>query len=205
MTKKRTGQQSVHEILDAELLLRAYTIGYFPMAESKNGAIRWFSPDPRGILELDEFKIPRSLKQIVRKKLFDIRINTCFEDVIRQCSQREETWISETIVQSYLELYRLGFAHSVEAWYQNSLAGGLYGVALGGAFFGESMFTRISNASKVCLVHLVERLKERGYTLLDVQYLNPHLARFGAKEIPRSEYLKRLQNAIQLQRTFYEY
>lgn len=204
MTKKRTEQQSGHEILDAELLLRAYTIGYFPMAESKNGTIRWFSPDPRGILELDEFKIPRSLKQIVRKKLFDIRINTCFEDVIRQCSQREETWISETIVQSYLELYRLGFAHSVEAWYQNSLAGGLYGVALGGAFFGESMFTRISNASKVCLVHLVERLKERGYTLLDVQYLNPHLARFGAKEIPRSEYLKRLQNAIQLQRSFYE-
>lgn len=189
-------QRQEFDVIDPELLLSAYCAGYFPMAESKNGPIRWYSPDPRAILELDEFKVSRSLRQIVRKQIFEIRINTVFKEVIRACGERSETWISEAIVQSYVQLHRLGFAHSVEAWVGNQLAGGLYGVAINAAFFGESMFTRISNASKVALVYLVERLKERGYLLLDVQFLNPHLVQFRAKEIPRNEYLKRLQKAI---------
>jgi leucyl/phenylalanyl-tRNA--protein transferase len=195
-------QRQNDEILDPELLLAAYCAGYFPMAESKDGSIHWFSPDPRAILELDEFRVPRSLRQTIQKQKYEITVNSAFEDVMRYCGNREETWISETIVQSYCKLHQLGYAHSVEAWYSNKLVGGLYGVAIGGAFFGESMFSTMSDASKVCLVFLVNRMKELGFTLLDVQYVNPHLLRFGAKEIPRSQYLKRLQHAIKKQCSF---
>ena len=169
------------------------------MAEPKMGEIGWFSPDPRAIFELDAFHVPRSLRLSIKKNVFDIRINTRFEKVMRACGEREETWISEDIVQTYMQLYTAGFAHSVESWKDGTLAGGLYGVAIGGAFFGESMFSRERNASKVALVHLVERLTSRGFILLDTQWTTPHLKMFGAKEIPREEYLKRLTKAIKKQ------
>ena len=174
----------------------AYCSGYFPMAEPKTGEIEWYSPDPRAIIDLEEFKIPRSLRLTMKKKIFELRLNSRFEEVMRACGHRTETWISEEIVRSYLQLHRMGFAHSVECWRSGELVGGLYGVALGGAFFGESMFSRERDASKVALAHLVERMKLRGYELLDTQFLTPHLARFGAKEISREEYLERLKRAL---------
>ena len=188
--------------IDPEFLLLAYCNGYFPMAEPKTGEIGWFSPDPRAIFELDEFHVPRSLRLFIKKNVFDIRINTRFEEVMRACGEREETWISKDIVQTYMRLHASGFAHSVESWKDGKLAGGLYGVAIGGAFFGESMFSRERNASKAALVHLVERMKSRGFTLLDTQWTTPHLKMFGAKEIPREEYLKRLTKAIKKQCVF---
>lgn len=188
--------------IDSDFLLMAYCSGFFPMADPKTGKIGWFSPDPRAIFELDTFHIPRSLRLVIKKNLFEVRVNTRFEQVMRGCAEREETWISEDIIRSYVELHRLGFAHSVESWSAGSLVGGLYGVAIGGAFFGESMFSRQQDASKVALVHLVERLKARGFELLDTQWITPHLKMFGAKEISREEYLKRLKHAIHLKCTF---
>lgn len=193
---------SKSRIIEPQFLLMAYCNGYFPMADSKTGEIGWYSPDPRTIFELNEFNVPRSLRLTIKKNLFEIRLNTRFEEVMRQCGEREETWISKDIIKSYVELYRLGFAHSVETWKENKLVGGLYGVAIGGAFFGESMFSRERDASKVALVYLVERMKERGFELLDTQYSTSHLARFGAKEISREEYLKRLKKAIKLSVSF---
>lgn len=174
------------------------------MADSKTGEIGWYSPDPRAIFDLERFNIPRSLHTVVKNNIFEIRVDTRFEEVMRQCGARDETWISEDIVRSYLRLHALGFAHSVESWKEDQLVGGLYGVALRGAFFGESMFSRITNASKVALVHLVERMKRRGYELLDTQFNTPHLAMFGAEEISREEYLRRLQSAIQKKCSFIE-
>jgi leucyl/phenylalanyl-tRNA--protein transferase len=191
-------------IIEPGLLLAAYRAGYFPMASSRTGPIRWFSPDPRAIIPLDRFKISRSLRQVLRKGIFEIRINTAFESVIRNCASRDDTWISEEIIQSYLNLHRLGYAHSVEAWSEGLLAGGLYGVALGGAFFGESMYSRKRNASKVALVHLVQRLRERGFELLDTQYITPHLAQFGTIEVSKEDYLARLKHAVEKQVSFSE-
>jgi leucyl/phenylalanyl-tRNA--protein transferase len=195
-------QSSKPKTIEPDFLLMAYSCGYFPMAESKSGEIQWYSPDPRGIFDLKEFHIPRSLSLMVKKKIFDVEIDREFATVMRRCAEREETWISEDLVQSYLKLYRMGFAHSVECWRENMLAGGLYGVAIAGAFFGESMFTIERDASKVALVHLVDRLRTRGFDLLDTQFLTPHLARFGAREIPRLEYLERLEKALKKNCTF---
>lgn len=190
------------KIIDSPFLLIAYCSGYFPMADPKTGEISWYSPDPRTIFDLDEFHIPRSLRLVVKKKDYETYINKQFEKVIRACSEREETWISESIIQSYLKLYQLGFAHSIEVWKKNELAGGLYGVAIRGAFFGESMFSKVRDTSKIALVYLIERLKDRGYTLLDTQFMTPHLKRFGAKEIPRKEYLHRLKQVLQIHCSF---
>ena len=191
-------------IIQPDLLLAAYAAGYFPMALGKTGEIRWYSPDPRAVIPLDRFKISRSLRQTFKKKIFEIRLNTCFEEVMRNCAARAETWISEEIIQSYLELHRLGHAHSIETWSRQTagLAGGLYGVALGGAFFGESMFSRTRDASKVAFVYLVERLRAKEFQLLDAQFITPHLERFGAVEISRTQYLHLLNNALQKQRNF---
>jgi leucyl/phenylalanyl-tRNA--protein transferase len=190
-------KKSKIQIIPAELLLTAYSAGYFPMADSRDGEIHWYSPDPRAIIPLDTFKISRSLKQTIKKNIFEMRINNSFEDVIRSCAKRDETWISEEIVRSYIELYRLGYAHSIESWYNKKLVGGLYGVVLGSAFFGESMFSLMKDASKVALVALVETLKERGFKLLDTQYTTPHLKNFGVVEISRDEYLhKYLKTAL---------
>jgi len=187
--------------LTSELLVAAYSQGAFPM--DVEGRIRWFCPDPRAILPLDTFHIPHSLRPVVRRGTFDIRVNTAFEAVMRGCADREDgTWISRPIIRAYCALHQEGVAHSVEAWKDGELAGGLYGVALGGAFFGESMFHLKRDASKVALVALVQRMMARGYVLLDIQFQNAHLERFGAVEIPRGEYLQRLAAALDLPNEF---
>ncbi len=187
--------------LTPDVLVSAYMQGIFPM--DVEGTIQWFSPDPRAIIELDEFKVSHTLRQTCRGGRFEIRINTRFEQVMRACGQRREgTWISQEIITAYTRLHRLGFAHSVEAWEGSELAGGLYGVAIGGAFFGESMFHRRRDASKVALVALVERMRSRRFKLLDIQFLTPHLERFGAIEIPRRTYLARLKKALAIETQF---
>jgi leucyl/phenylalanyl-tRNA--protein transferase len=190
-------------MIDPGLLLRAYREGLFPMA-LEDGEIGWFSPDPRGIIPLDTFHVPARLARVIRSGRFEIRVDTAMIDVIRGCAENREegTWISEEIVRSYLVLFALGYAHSVEVWREGRLAGGLYGVHLGGAFFGESMFHRETDASKVALAALVERLRSRGFTLLDTQWVTPHLQRFGAIEIPRTAYLERLADALGRDCTF---
>lgn len=182
-------------MIPAELLLHAYRHAVFPMAMD-NGEIAWFSPDPRAIIPLDTFHVPHGLKRTLKKGIFEIRINTAFEDVMRACARRDETWISEVILESYVNLHRQGHAHSVETWLDGKLVGGLYGVAIGGAFFGESMFHEATDASKVALHALVERLRARNFTLLDTQWLTPHLLTFGAIEIPRAEYQRRLGKSV---------
>jgi leucyl/phenylalanyl-tRNA---protein transferase len=163
------------------------------------GEIAWFSPDPRAVIPLDErFHVPHGLQRTLKKGLFEVRVDTVFEDVMRACAERKETWIDETILASYVNLHRRGMAHSVETWLDGKLAGGLYGVAIGGAFFGESMFHRVTDGSKVALHALVKRMRERGYVLLDTQWTTPHLKQFGAYEMPRSKYLLALSKALQL-------
>jgi leucyl/phenylalanyl-tRNA---protein transferase len=168
----------------------------------ENDEIAWFSPDPRGIIPLDAFHIPHGLKRSMKKSRFEVRIDTEFEAVIRACGERSETWINEEIVASYVNLFQLGYAHSVETWLDGQLVGGLYGVSVHGAFYGESMFHRITDASKFALVALVSRLQEQGYRLLDTQYITPHLETFGAVEISRSKYLKLLKQALSLECSF---
>jgi leucyl/phenylalanyl-tRNA--protein transferase len=191
-------------VINPALLLSAYQSGLFPMGLD-TGEIGWFSPDPRGVLPLESFHVPARLARVVRRHTFEVRIDTRFEQVMRACAERpgEGTWINDEILESYIELHRLGFAHSVEAWQGGQLAGGLYGVHLGRAFFGESMFHRVADASKVALVALVERLKTRGFLLLDTQWTTPHLEQFGAIEIPRDEYLRRLARALKGQSEFH--
>lgn len=186
-----------------EFLLAAYANGYFPMADTKDSPIlQWMYPEMRGILPLDTFHTPKSLAKFIKKSPFVITTNTAFPQVIRACADvtevRKETWINEQIIKLYCELWENGYAHSVECWQGSELVGGLYGVAIGGAFFGESMFSKTSNASKVALVHLVELLKNAGYTLLDAQFTNEHLKQFGIIEIPRNNYLKKLAQAISI-------
>jgi leucyl/phenylalanyl-tRNA--protein transferase len=186
-------------VIDPALIVRAYREGIFPMG-MEDGEIGWFSPDPRGILPLESFHVPSRLARVVRRGVFDVRVDTAFEAVMRACAGRRDdddgTWITGEIVESYVALHRLGIAHSVEVWQGEMLAGGLYGVHLGGAFFGESMFHRVTDASKVALVSLVDRMTRRGFTLLDIQWVTPHLEQFGAVEVPRRQYLNRLAQAI---------
>lgn len=188
--------------LSADLVLSAYYDGLFPMADPR-GRIALYSPDPRGVLELDHLRISRSLRKVIQRRLFEVKINADFAGVITACADRPDgTWISPSIREAYIELHTRGWAHSVETWRNGRLAGGLYGIAIGAAFFGESMFHRETDASKVALVALVNRLKQAGYTLLDVQFLTPHLERLGATEISRETYLRRLDEAVKLDRTF---
>jgi leucyl/phenylalanyl-tRNA---protein transferase len=191
-------------MLEPELLLAAYRRGIFPMAVDKRNRIGWFSPDPRAVIPLDErFHIPHGLRRVLKQAKFEITVNTDFDTVIRECAKRKEgTWISPGIIESYNKLHRLGCAHSVETRLDGKLVGGLYGVAIGGAFFGESMYHRATDASKVALVALVERLRARGYVLLDTQWTTPHLQQFGTFEIPRHEYLWRLEHALKLDCSF---
>ena len=187
--------------LSSEILEACYRAGAFPMADQW-GMIEFYRSDPRSVLELDALHVSKSLARVVRQGVYDVRVDCDFEGVIRACARRPETWINEEIIRGFVALYEEGKAHSVEAYKDDELAGGLYGVTLGGAFMGESMFARMRDASKVCLVYLVERLKERGYVLLDCQIQNDHLARLGATEIPEKEYLKRLKEALELRRSF---
>jgi leucyl/phenylalanyl-tRNA--protein transferase len=190
-------------MIASDLLVSAYASGWFPMAVEP-GEIRWYSPDPRAIIPLDGFHLPSRLARVLRSGRFQIQIDGDFEAVIRACAEADRhdedagTWIDDEIMASYCTLYRDGLAHSVEAWQDGRLVGGLYGVALGGAFFGESMFHQVTDASKVALAALVGRLRTQGYRLLDIQWVTPHLERFGAIEVPRRTYLKLLDEALSL-------
>ncbi len=189
-------------MIPADLLLHAYRSGAFPMA-TPGEKIAWFSPDPRAIIPLDDrFHIPHGLRRTLKKNGFEIRINSAFADVMRGCAERDETWINDEIFESYVNLHRLGHAHSVEAWREGHLAGGLYGVSIGGAFFGESMFHRETDASKMALVALVARLRERSFKLLDTQWTTPHLRTFGTLEIPRTKYVRLLRAALAVESSF---
>jgi leucyl/phenylalanyl-tRNA--protein transferase len=189
--------------LRPQRLLQAYRCGVFPWFDEE-GPIMWWSPDPRAIIELDGLHISHRLQRTLRSGRFQVTINQDFPVVIRRCAERpgEGTWITPEMVAAYETLHRLGHAHSVEAWYGDVLAGGVYGVALGGFFAGESMFTRIRDGSKMALVYLVERLRDRHFQLFDIQFLTEHTARLGATEIPREEYLKRLQRALLCKASF---
>ncbi|HEY2614481.1 MAG TPA: leucyl/phenylalanyl-tRNA--protein transferase [Chthoniobacterales bacterium] len=190
-------------MIDPEVLLQGYRLGVFPMA-MEDGEIGWFSPDPRAIIPLRKFHLPHTLERIIRKEVFEIRIDVSFRKVMEECARRPETWINHEIIESYTGLHKIGYAHSVEAWKEGRLVGGLYGVAIGGAFFGESMFHHVRDASKMALWALMEHLRKRRFTLLDTQWLTPHLEKFGAIEIPRPQYLHLLGNAVNLARRFME-
>jgi len=190
-----------HQSLDPIVVINAYAQGIFPMADDE-GNINWYAPDPRAILEHENLHISRSLRATIRKGIYEVRMDTAFELVMRWCAAREETWINEAFVTTYTRLHYAGLAHSVEAWKDGELVGGLYGVSLAGAFMGESMFSRATDASKVCLVALVEHLKARGYVLHDTQFLTPHLATLGVTEIPRKVYERRLREALRLNCTW---
>jgi leucyl/phenylalanyl-tRNA--protein transferase len=190
---RKTQQQ-----LDPLMVINAYTQGIFPMADH-DGAIHWYAPDPRAILEHHNLHISRSLRATIRKGIYEVRMDTAFEAVMRLCAARKETWINEAFIATYTHLHHAGLAHSVEAWQDGTLVGGLYGISLRAAFMGESMFSHATDASKVCLVALVEHLQARGYILHDTQFLTPHLQSLGVTEIPRQLYEHRLRQALQIQ------
>ena len=189
------------QLLTPELVLSAYSIGLFPMANDRDDpTIHWIDPLHRGVLPLDRFHVPRSLRKTIRRGRFELSVNRDFPAVIAACAEatpdRPRTWLNDDIIRLYVDLHRRGHAHSIETWEAGRLVGGLYGVSLGSAFFGESMFSRRTDASKICLVHLVERLKARGFTLLDTQFTTDHLKSFGAIDIPRRDYEKLLEMAM---------
>lgn len=193
--------------LTPELLLRAYAVGLFPMAERRDDpTLYWIDPEKRGVLAIEDFHVPRRLRRTVRQGRIEVRCDTAFAEVIRHCAEpapgRRETWINDEIARLYVELFEMGRAHSVECWCDGDLVGGLYGVALGGAFFGESMFSRVTDASKVALVHLVARLKCGGYSLLDTQFVTPHLGQFGVVEVARAGYRIMLARALEQHASF---
>lgn len=189
--------------LDPAVLLYGYANGVFPMAESKNDAnVFWVKPKMRGILPLESLHVSHSMRRFLKKNPFEIRFDSDFEATVRACADREETWINKTIFDAYVTLFQNGCAHSVECYENGELAGGLYGVSLKSAFFGESMFSRRTNASKTALFHLVERLKNGGFTLLDTQFLTPHLASMGGVEIPQEDYLILLRAALRKDASF---
>ncbi len=193
--------------ISPELMLRAYAAGIFPMAKSKSAeTVFWVDPRERGILPLDKFHIPKSLRKTVRQNRFDIRCDHAFSKTLVECGRptpgRRDTWINADIERCVNELHAMGFAHSVECWQDGKLVGGLYGISIGSAFFGESMFSRVTDASKVALVHLVARLKLGGFRLLDTQFVTDHLERFGVIEIPTRDYLVLLEDALKYQAVF---
>ena len=194
--------------LSPEILLRAYAVGLFPMAERHDDpTLYWIDPEKRGILPLDKFHIPKRLRRTVRANPYDMTCDAEFEQVIRHCAEpaddRNETWINEEIIRLYVDLHKMGRAHSIEAWQDGKLVGGLYGVALGGAFFGESMFSRARDASKISLVHLVARLRKGGFRLLDTQFVTQHLSQFGAVEVARGGYRSLLASALDVNAKFH--
>lgn len=193
--------------LTADDLIYGYINGIFPMADA-DGTLYWYSPDPRAVIPIETYKPAKSLRPVLNKKQFDIRINTDFEQVMRQCavsrSADDTTWISEEIIEAYTMLHQMGLAHSVETYIDDRLVGGLYGVALGTAFFGESMFYRMDNAAKVAFHHLIMTLREQKFDLLDTQFINDNVRRFGAIEIPKNQYLRQLKHALKRKARFSE-
>lgn len=200
-------RQPKSEPITPRILLRAYAAGLFPMAEDAGDeSLFWFDPKERGVFPLDGLIVSKSLAKTIRAKKFEIRVDQDFNGVLAGCAEsrpgRENTWINATIAQLFGQLFELGFVHTIEAWREGELVGGLYGLALGGAFFGESMFHRVTDASKVCLAYLVARLRRGGFTLLDAQFITPHLESLGAKEISRDEYRHKLEAALMIQGDF---
>lgn len=196
-------KQTDKMMLTPQILLKAYSCGLFPMSEAaEDPELFWVDPEVRGIIPLDKFHIPRSLKKVINRGIFDIKINTDFAQVMRECAKetddRPTTWINDTILKLYHDLHLTGHAHSIEAWKDDELVGGLYGVSLGSAFFGESMFSRVTDASKVCLAFLVKHMVKNNFTLLDTQFTTDHLIRFGAIDIPRDEYSILLSKAMEV-------
>ncbi|MCB1456536.1 MAG: leucyl/phenylalanyl-tRNA--protein transferase [Nitratireductor sp.] len=196
-----SGSQDILLEITPQVLLKAYACGIFPMAESATDpGLFWVEPEERGVLPLDAFHVPRSLQKFMRGKPFEISVDRDFASVIDACAastiERPKTWINGRIRRLYNELHQIGHCHSVECWQEGELVGGLYGVRLGAAFFGESMFSRATNASKVALVHLVERLRAGGFVLLDTQFTTEHLKRFGAIDVPRKHYARMLEDAV---------
>lgn len=189
--------KTTHLQLNPITVINAYAQGIFPMADH-DGDIHWYAPDPRAILEHHNLHISHSLQATIRKGIYEIRVDTAFETVMRYCATREETWINEAFIATYTHLHNAGLAHSVEAWQNGTLVGGLYGISLRAAFMGESMFSHATDASKVCLVALVNHLEARGYILHDTQFLTPHLQTLGVTEIPFNLYAQRLHEALQL-------
>jgi leucyl/phenylalanyl-tRNA---protein transferase len=199
--------ESQHDWLDPELVLKAYMIGVFPMAESSDSAeLVWLKPEVRGIIPLDAFHVSKRLARTLRTSDLEFRYSSNFDAVIDGCAEakagRENTWINGAIRNAYAALFKMGHCHTVEAWRGDKIVGGLYGISLGSAFFGESMFSRETDASKLCLVKLVERLNQRGYSLLDSQFITPHLKRFGAIEVLRIRYEHMLVQALARQARF---
>jgi leucyl/phenylalanyl-tRNA--protein transferase len=197
------------ENITPEIILKAYISGIFPMGDpDAEDELNWYSPEWRGIIPLDKFKIPKNLGKLYKKNKFRIIVNKNFEEVIKQCASLNNRrtsgtgWITPQIVELYVELHKMGFAHSVETYFEGKLVGGLYGITINGAYFGESMFTKVTDASKVALVYTVERLNERGFKLLDTQFINQHLLQFGAIEISKEEYMKKLEEALQVKTSF---
>lgn len=188
--------------LEPENMIKFYSIGAFPMADEYTGVIEWYYPQVRAIIPLDNYNIPRSVKQLIKRKKFDVKFDVNPMEVIRNCARRERTWISAELIDAYERIYKLGYIHSVETYFMNKLVGGLYGVVIKGAFFGESMFSFHENASKVALAYLIMHLVERKFKLLDVQILNPHLEMFGAIEISLNEFNKLLEEAYKTNTTF---
>ena len=187
--------------INEETILKGYSLGIFPMSESFDDPnIYWINPKKRGVIPINDFKVSKSLKKEIKRNKFKITINKNFNDVITSCAKktkdRPTTWINKDIINLYSNLHKIGHAHSIEAWFKNKLVGGLYGVSLGSAFFGESMFSTMSNASKICLVYLIANLKVKGFTLLDTQFINPYLKKLGAVEISRKKYLKILGSSL---------
>lgn len=196
--------------ITADTLLRAYQWGLFPMGENREDpTIYWVDPEARGVIQLDRFRIPKRLRKTARKKPFTVTVDRAFAAVIDACSapkpDRPTTWINDQIISLYTDLNKRGFAHSVECWSDGRLVGGLYGVSIGGAFFGESMFSHVTDASKIALIHLVARLRHGNYRLLDTQFLTDHLKQFGTVEISRTVYLKRLADALRHRSDFYSF
>jgi leucyl/phenylalanyl-tRNA--protein transferase len=196
-------KQTDKMMLTPQILLKAYSCGLFPMSESADDPeLFWVDPEVRGIIPLDKFHIPRSLKKVINRGIFDIKINKDFPQVMRECAKetddRPTTWINDTILKLYHELHLTGHAHSIEAWKDGELVGGLYGVSLGSAFFGESMYSRVTDASKVCLAFLVKYMIKNNFTLLDTQFTTDHLIRFGAVDIPRDVYSILLSKAMEV-------
>ncbi len=205
-----SGTNNVLLEITPQVLLKAYACGIFPMAEDADDPeLFWVEPSMRGILPLDDFHIPRSLKKTMRRNPFNVRVDTAFARVVDLCAEetpkRGKTWINDQIKRLYSQLHDMGRAHSIECWDEDELVGGLYGVSLGGAFFGESMFSRATDASKIALVHLVHRLKYGGFELLDTQFTTTHLERFGVIEVPREDYHRMLEEALQVNADFHTY
>lgn len=190
------------ETLQPDMMIKLYSMGAFPMAKDKDSPVDWYFPNVRAIIPLDNCNIPRSVKQLIKKKRFEVRFDYDPIQVIKNCASREVTWISNELIEAYERIYKLGYIHSVETYFMGNLVGGLYGVVIKGAFFGESMFSFHENASKVALAYLITHLRDRNFKLLDVQIINPHLEMFGAIEISMEDYIELLQEAYKSEVTF---